>query len=130
VLALAVPIAINGLLATDREWRVRWLREVHSFLWNLQAAWTETVGDVRFVLTGLWVTVAGVLCVVLYTFDAPGMAIKDWIGYATGLVVCVLVWRLQTTVHTGLLQMWRYTGGLDTSVSQAPKPPKAAPVGV
>jgi len=116
ILVLAGPIALNGLFATDREWRLAWLQKVHGFLWNLQVAWTETVEDARLLLTSLWVVVTGVLCVILSRFDKP-MEIKDWIGYVGGLVVCVLVWRLQTTIHTGLLQMWRYTGGLNTSYS-------------
>jgi len=40
--------------------------------------------------------------------------ITDLIGYAGGVVVAVLVWRLHTTVHRGLIQMWRYTMGGDT----------------
>jgi hypothetical protein len=42
--------------------------------------------------------------------------ISDALGYLIGLAVCILVWRLHTTVHRGLLQMWRYTKGTDTEV--------------
>jgi hypothetical protein len=48
----------------------------------------------------------------LRTWDGQ---IKDALGFLTGLVVSILVWKLHTTMHHGLLQMWRYTKGTDTA---------------
>ena len=52
--------------------------------------------------------------------DGEILPVKDAVGYAAGLAVCVLIWKLHTTVHEGLLQMWRYTKGTDTE-AKVPK---------
>ena len=60
------------------------------------------------------------------------MEVKDWVGYLVGLLASILVWVLHTTVHRGLIQMWRHTLG-NESCFQAPKqhrkPPKPEPDG-
>jgi hypothetical protein len=115
-LVLTVPIALNGFLEIDRDWKWGWLQGIHKVLWKLQSYWLIEFG--RALLTVAWVGVALFLCIGVTQFDSKdGFDIKDWVGYLVGLVVSVLAWRLQTTVHSGLLQMWRYTGGVGTSAS-------------
>lgn len=40
----------------------------------------------------------------------------DGAGYLTGFVVAILVWRLHTTIHRGIIQLWRYTKGSSTAM--------------
>lgn len=42
-------------------------------------------------------------------------SLTDLIGYFTGVVTACLVWSLHTTIHKGIIQMWRYTKGTDSS---------------
>jgi hypothetical protein len=42
----------------------------------------------------------------------PAQDIKDYLGWATGLVTTALVWKLHTAVHKGLVQLWRYGLGI------------------
>ncbi len=51
--------------------------------------------------------------------------LTDYLGWATGLVVSILGWKLHTTVHKGLIQLWRYTQG--HSVFGKEPPPGSAP---
>lgn len=51
----------------------------------------------------------------LTAVDSP--AIKDRVGYLTMVVVLSLVWKLHTTLHRGLFQMWNYTRGRNTEVT-------------
>jgi hypothetical protein len=67
----------------------------------------------RTVLLGLWL--------ILLALTLPDCAtcagrsgIKDLIGYAGGLVLSLMAWRLHTTIHKGIVQLWRYTGGQGT----------------
>lgn len=53
--------------------------------------------------------------------------IKDLLGWATGLLMTALVWKLHTAVHKGLVQLWRYGKGERTS---KPKPEVAPKVRV
>ena len=39
------------------------------------------------------------------------VGMKDYVGWAVALVFVWLIWMLHTTVHKGLLQLWRYTQG-------------------
>ena len=73
------------------------------------------------------------LALVLPDFQgAPGPnccadgGIKDVLGYAAGLLVAALAWQLHTTVHRGIVQMWRYTGGQGTSAEELPAHGEAA----
>ncbi len=50
-------------------------------------------------------------------FLGDAWSIKDELGYLSGLVVLVLIWRLHTCIHRGLLQMWRYTMRSETAVT-------------
>jgi hypothetical protein len=52
------------------------------------------------------------------------MEMKDWAGCLTGIVVAVLVWMLHTTVHRGLIQMWRHTLGNKSTFQEPAKRPK------
>ncbi len=49
-----------------------------------------------------------------------GPAVKDLVGYLIGLAVTILAWRLHTTVHKGLIQMWHYTKGETTRLDARP----------
>lgn len=111
---LAGPVAVNGLLQMDRDWQSNAIRKLHESLWKLRIGWPESIEVTRWLVTAAWVASAVLLSFAVTTFDAA-ISIKDWIGFATGLVVSVLVWQLQTTIHSGLLQLWRYTGGARTA---------------
>jgi len=52
-------------------------------------------------------------------FDDPKnpVAVKDYLGYLSGLLVTSLVWKLHTVIHKGLVQMWRYTTGWKGKIS-------------
>lgn len=82
----------------------------------------QPIGDVFLHLLLRVLTLAAVLFF-LYKLLAPLPSldgqIKDALGHLTGLVVSILVWKLHTTVHRGLLQMWRYTKGIDTAATLA-----------
>jgi hypothetical protein len=62
----------------------------------------------RVVLTVPWLAVAFIICLFMNA-GAGGAEITDMVGYGTGLVVTVLIWKLHTAVHKGLIQLWRYT---------------------
>jgi hypothetical protein len=51
----------------------------------------------------------------------PPPAIKDVVGYLTGLGMTAAAWALHTTVHKGLVQMWRYTKGAGSCWVQRPR---------
>ncbi len=51
---------------------------------------------------------------------------KDYFGWAVGLLVTILIWRLHTTVNNGLLQLWRYSKGGDPFKPPAAKKPVVA----
>ncbi|HET7105903.1 MAG TPA: hypothetical protein VFI38_03770 [Candidatus Acidoferrum sp.] len=62
----------------------------------------------RWLLMAAWFAVAFIICL----FFRPGGSnggIPNLMGYATGLFTTILVWRLHTTIHRGLIQLWRYT---------------------
>ena len=93
---------------------------------------------VRTLVLGAWLIL---LALTLPDFKtAPGpyccaqTSVKDFVGYAAGLLVSALVWKLQTTIHKGIVQMWRYTGGKGTVAeaggtgSRAPGTPPPPPV--
>jgi hypothetical protein len=42
----------------------------------------------------------------------PSQDIKDYLGWATGLVTTALIWKLHTALHKGLVQLWRYGLGI------------------
>lgn len=68
----------------------------------------ELSPGVRWILIAAWF--ADVLIICLYhTPKMGGGGITDLLGYAVGLFATVLVWRLHTTVHRGLIQLWRKT---------------------
>lgn len=56
--------------------------------------------------------------------------VKNLLGWATGLVVTVLVWKIHTGLEKGLVELWRYGHG---STKFKPKPtvpePLLAPLG-
>lgn len=37
--------------------------------------------------------------------------LKDYVGWAVGLFVTILIWKVHTAVSKGLLQLWRYGKG-------------------
>ena len=62
----------------------------------------------RWVLCVSWAIVALSLYFHWHTdHGAPGS--NEVLGYGIGLVVLILAWNLQTCVHKGLVQLWRYT---------------------
>jgi hypothetical protein len=71
----------------------------------------------RRVVLAVWVAIAVDICLAVSKLDgwAGTAQLKNYIGYFVGLVVTILVWQLHTTVHRGLVQMWRYTKGTDHS---------------
>lgn len=62
----------------------------------------------RYILGIPWLVTAIIVCIDFSAKSASG-SIKDIIGYLTGLGITILLWRLHTSIHTGLLQLWRYT---------------------
>ena len=82
---------------------------------ELEMGWMfdrEVWPSVRVVLAGLWVVVAFILCLYVNPVVQGGSAgggLSDLLGYGVGLVVSVLAWRLHTTIHRGLMQLWAYT---------------------
>ena len=53
---------------------------------------------------------------------------KDYIGWAIALGTTVLIWKLHTTLHKGLLQLWRYAKGhTEFSGPTAPAPAPEEP---
>ncbi len=81
--------------------------------------WLQPIAD-RLVYVFLRVLTLAAFLFFLYRLAAPLRAgnaqIKDMVGYLAGLVVSILVWKLHTTLHRGLLQMWRYTRGTETAI--------------
>ena len=70
----------------------------------------------RFVMTVAW-AVGAVLAALAFPIRlASGSLIKDGVEYGTLLIAGILAWRLHTTIHQGLVQMWRYTVDDDATV--------------
>jgi hypothetical protein len=104
--------------------------KVWSDLEETEDAHTGAGKAARAILFGGWLIL---LALVLPDFKrAPGqyccaqVGIKDYVGYAMGLLVAASVWQLHTTVHKGIVQMWRYTGGQGTGAAEAPAPGEGA----
>lgn len=55
----------------------------------------------------------------------PPNELKDLLGYLAGVVAAVFVWRFHTRVHRGLVQMWRYTSGSDSTIPIEAATPRA-----
>ena len=109
----------------------KWWRPLPPVL-DVVAHWggrVATLAAAAFFLHKLWlVLVKGVIvvhnlaCTLPYAgsrlpawkWDGGPLPAKDAVGYLVGLVFCWLVWRLHTTVHKGLLDMWRATKGTGT----------------
>jgi hypothetical protein len=97
---------------------------VSDILWWL---YTKVDGIAATLLNGLrnvtlaaWALIVAAVCLALPQPQAA-LQLKDYLGYAVGLVATVLVWQLHTTVHLGLVQMWRYTKGAETEHKVAGK---------
>lgn len=71
---------------------------------------------IRNAILAAWQIIVLSICFSVTRFDKPTFEIKDSVGYLSGLAVSFLAWRLHTTIHKGLVQMWRYTGGKGTAV--------------
>ena len=81
-------------------------------------AMKATDGTARLIVRGLqialgvvWAAAAVQTCLAM-SADAASDSFTDVVGYGLGVVGAVLVWRLHTTIHRGLLQLWRYTRAL------------------
>jgi hypothetical protein len=68
----------------------------------------EVTHWIRWILSGAWLAMAAVICISLKT-DGAGDGVLDLIGYVSGIAGSVLIWKLHTAVHRGLIQLWRYT---------------------
>ena len=69
------------------------------------------VQRVRWLTSAAWAVIALDVCLLM----APerGDAANDsLVTYAVGLVAVVLLWKLHTCIHRGLVQLWRYTRSL------------------
>jgi hypothetical protein len=94
---------------------------------ELQADTHGRFGEVvRSILLCAWLVLLAVALPEFKSTPGPNCchetSIKDVLGYATGLVVAALAWQLHTTVHKGIVQLWRYTGGDET---RSPAPSRA-----
>ena len=58
-----------------------------------------------------------------FASDRPGL--KDYTGWAAGLVISILVWKLHTVVAKGLVQLWRYGKGGEPFTPPKPVPAPA-----
>ena len=63
---------------------------------------------IRWILSVVWFALAVVICIGL-DWGKPGTGASDIMGYASGIVIACLVWKLHTAVHRGLIQLWYYT---------------------
>jgi hypothetical protein len=68
----------------------------------------ELPSGFRWALMAAWLAVAFIICVFLKAESSNG-GIPNLLGYAGGLFTAILVWKLHTTIHRGLIQLWRYT---------------------
>jgi hypothetical protein len=95
-------------------------------------AYTSVGKVVRAIVLGGWLILLALALPDLKS--TPGQycceqtGIKDYAGFALGLLVALLVWSLHTTVHKGIIQLWRYTGGEATAMEYTGANPEA-PVG-
>jgi len=69
------------------------------------------VRGLQIALGVVWAAAAVQTCLAM-SADAASDSFTDVVGYGLGVVGAVLVWRLHTTIHRGLLQLWRYTKAL------------------
>ena len=69
----------------------------------------------KFLLVPVLVALIFLFCLfqALYLPDhcKPEINLVEWFGYLIGLIIGASVWRLHTTVHRGIVQMWRHTRG-------------------
>ncbi len=87
--------------------------------WETREDTHTSVGAlVRTLVLGAWLILLSLTLPDFKTAPGPNCCeqagVKDYVGYAAGLLVSVLGWKLHTTLHKGIVQLWRYTGGLDT----------------
>jgi hypothetical protein len=143
---LAAVAAIAYFLARlagplPSEWRQIWPFEALSlesltllltplavwlFLWKIftavRGAGATAALWLRWVVWVGWLAILAMFSLRL-SFDYPAKdaaQIKDMLGYATGLATAVLAWQMHTRVHKGIVQLWRYTKGLQSSAKTEP----------
>lgn len=106
-------IAVLVIVKCIRYWRSNRAEQgrlSHSF----EEPWISfNQGPVFWAITGL-VWVLGIWFCILNPMEYQERELKDAIGYLTGLVVAWMIWGIHSCVHKGLVQMWRYTRGVDT----------------
>jgi hypothetical protein len=87
----------------------------HVFGWRKFA-------DACAVLIGVaWGAIA-VAIALMVSLSSTYVELKDAVGYLTGLGAAVLLWMLHTTIHKGLVQMWRYGSEDDASARRFIEP--------
>jgi threonine/homoserine/homoserine lactone efflux protein len=87
----------------------------HVFGWRKLA-------DTCAVLIGVaWGAIA-VAIALMVSLSSTYVELKDAVGYLTGLGAAVLLWMLHTTIHKGLVQMWRYGSEDDASARRFIEP--------
>ena len=96
-------------LAWDNKWSSR--KQDENLNLEQQLRWER-------VAMFLW---GAVLVYASINIQAPHGELKDYLGWATGLVTVALIWKLHTAVHKGLVQLWRYGKG-GTQFSPKPTP--------
>jgi hypothetical protein len=64
----------------------------------------------------LWIADAALMALALPIMRVAGSRFKDVVEYGTLVIGGILAWRLHTTIHRGLVQMWRYTVDDDACV--------------
>ena len=87
-----------------------------KLLWEVYKEWGRFWLWLRGVVFLVWLGLLAASALALRPSGADH-EIKDVMGYGLGLVVTILVWQLHTRVHKGLVQMWRYTTGVETSAA-------------
>jgi hypothetical protein len=124
---------IKSLLALAKDWpfatrTVPGLRWVDMAIWVLGPAavwkvvWDGLLGGfqdrilnlesqfrVERVAMTIWSAV--LLFAALNIQIAPDTTVKDYVGWAIGLLVTILIWKVHTAVSKGLVQLWRYGKG-------------------
>jgi len=105
---LAFWLAVPALL-----WKLLW--DVVLMGWREKLQWRNLPRRIE-----LWAIVAWVVFIIVPVAlsvnlgpgcDGDCFRVMDYLGWATGLAATILIWKLHTALHKGLVQLWRYTQG-------------------
>lgn len=89
------------------------LGKIYALFQGLPA---KIVYGLRTLLIVAWWSIGAFVFCLCLPVGNEQISFKDWLGHLIGFIVSCLVWNLHTTIHKGLIQMWRYTRGKGTDV--------------